>query len=149
MLIGDDSDSEDESEEENDEDQGGGADTPDEIVRDITGMSLSNPNPISNRLMTRQPALFLTSVPPGYKSYSRSCQSNLRRQPVILTEAEKEKADREHPGSYENAISYQSEPNGERYYYICPRYWSLKENMPLTQEQVDSGNYGSIIPLTF
>ena len=42
MLIGDDSDSEDESEEENDEDQGGGADTPDEIVRDITGMSLSN-----------------------------------------------------------------------------------------------------------
>lgn len=147
MLIGDDSDSEDESEEENDEDQGGGADTPDEIVRDITGMSLSNPNPISNRLMTRQPALFLTSVPPGYKSYSRSCQSNLRRQPVILTEAEKEKADQEHPGSYENAISYQSEPNGERYYYICPRYWSLKENMPLTQEQVDSGNYGSIIPL--
>lgn len=147
MLIGDDSDSEDESDEESDDDQGGGADTPDEIVRDITGMSLSNPNPISNRLMTRQPALFLTSVPPGYKSYSRSCQSNLRRQPVILSESEKEKADREHPGSYENAISYQSEPGGDRYYYICPRYWSLKDNMPLTQEQVDSGKYGDLIPL--
>ena len=153
MLIGD-SDSESESESENeskDEEsiQGGGADTPDadEIVRDITGMSLSNPNPISERLMARQPSLFLTNVPPGYKSYSRSCQSNLRRQPVILSEAEKEKADKEHPGSYENAISYQSEPGGERYYYVCPRYWSLKDNMPLTQADVDSGKYGSLIPL--
>ena len=149
MLLGD-SDSESESESEDEEsDQGGGADTPDgdEIVRDITGMSLSNPNPISERLMARQPALFLTSVPPGYKSYSRSCQSNLRRQPVILSEAEKEKADKEHPGSYENAISYQSEPGGERYYYVCPRYWSLKDNMPLTQADVDSGKYGSLIPL--
>ena len=149
MLLGD-SDDESESEDEDEEDdQGGGADTPDgdDVVRDITGMSLSNPNPISERLMARQPSLFLTSVPPGYKSYSRSCQSNLRRQPVILSEAEKEKADREHPGSYENAISYQSEPDGERYYYVCPRYWSLKDNMPLTQEDVDSGKYGSVIPL--
>lgn len=145
MLIGD-SDSDSDSDDSDDDDQGGGADTPDDIVRDITGMSLSNPNPISNRLMTRQPSLFLTNVPPGYKSYSRSCQSNLKRQPVILSEAEKEKADKEHPGSYENAISYQSEPGGERYYYICPRYWSLKDNVPLTQEDVDSGKYGSIIP---
>ena len=149
MLLGD-SESESESESEDEEsDQGGGVDTHDEddIVRDITGMSLSNPNPISERLMARQPALFLTSVPPGFKSYSRSCQSNLRRQPVILSEAEKEKADQEHPGSYENAISYQSEPGGERYYYVCPRYWSLKDNMPLTQADVDSGKHGSLIPL--
>lgn len=149
MLIGD-SDSESESEDEDQESiQDGGADTPneDDIIRDITGMSLSNPNPISERLMSRQPALFLTNVPAGYKSYSRSCQSNLRRQPVILSEAEKEKADKEHPGSYENAISYQSEPDGERYYYVCPRYWSLKDNMPITQADVDSGKYGSLIPL--
>lgn len=149
MLLGD-SDDESESEDDDEEDdQGGGAVTPDgdDVVRDITGMSLSNPNPISERLMARQPSLFLTSVPPGYKSYSRSCQSNLRRQPVILSEAEKEKADREHPGSYDNAISYQSESDGERYYYVCPRYWSLKDNIPLTQEDVDSGKYGSVIPL--
>lgn len=144
MLIGD---SDDEDEDEEDDEQEGGAGTPgDDIERDITGMSLSNPNPISERLMARQPALFLTNVPPGYKSYSRSCQSNLRRQPVILSEAEKEKVDKEHPGSYENAISYQPDPDGERYYYVCPRYWSLKDNIPLNQADVDSGKYGSLIP---
>ena len=66
MLIGD-SDSEEDSDEDSDEDQGGGADTPDEdaVEADITGMSLSNPNPFSDRLTDREPTLFLTSAGPG------------------------------------------------------------------------------------
>ena len=81
-----------------------------------------------------------------FQAYSRICASNLRRQPVILTDKEKEKIDSEHPGSYGNAIHYGTDPNN-KYWYICPRYWSLRDRVSLTQEQVDSGRYGSVIPL--
>ena len=146
MLIGDDSDTEEDS--EDDEEQEGGANTPDgdAVEADITGMSLSNPNPFSDRLTNREPTLFLTSVGPGFSSYSRSCPSSVRRQPVILTQAEKDKIDAEHPGSYEHAIEYQTSPDTPKYYYICPRYWSLKDSVSLTQADVDSGKYGNVIP---
>jgi len=148
MLIGDSDSDSDTDEESEDEEQGGGANTPegDDLEADITGMSLSNPNPFSERLTEREPTLFLTSVGPGFSSYSRSCPSSVRRQPVILTQAEKDKIDAEHPGSYEHAIEYQTTPNTPKYYYICPRYWSLKDGVSLTQEDVDSDKYGNIIP---
>ena len=53
--------------------------------------------------------------------------------------------DKEHPGSYQNAIKYGSNPDN-KYWYICPRYWDLKNNTSLTKEEVDSGKYGGIIP---
>ena len=76
------------------------------------------------------------------------CPSNVRRQPVILTDKEKNKIDREHPGSYENAIKYGSNPD-KQYWYICPRYWCIKNNTSLTDEEVDRGVCGgrdAIIP---
>ena len=156
MLVGssDDESSDEDSEEDSDQEGGanvflpeGGDDTPDDAVgRDITGMSLTNPNPIQERLMQREPKLFLKNVPKGFKSYSRSCGSTVYRQPIILTPEEKEKIDRDHAGSYENAISYKSKADGQLYYYICPKYWSLRDNVSLTQEQVDSGEYGEVIP---
>ena len=153
MLIGDDdSDDDDEDDDDDDEDGGmdmmGGADSSDEedIVKDITGLSLSNPNPFSDRLIKREPKLFLTNAGPGFSSYSRSCPSSNRRQPVILTQDEKDKIDKEHPGSYEHSLSYKSSPDTPTYHYICPRYWSLTEGVSLTQEDVDSGKYKKIIP---
>lgn len=157
MLVGssDDESSEEESDDDSDQEGGaesvflpeGGDDTPDDAVgRDITGMSLTNPNPIQERLMQREPKLFLKNVPKGFKSYSRSCGSTVYRQPIILTPEEKEKIDRDHAGSYDNAISYKSKTDGQLYYYICPKYWSLRDGVSLTQEQVDSGEYGKLIP---
>uniref|UniRef100_A0A6C0CNR9 Uncharacterized protein n=1 Tax=viral metagenome TaxID=1070528 RepID=A0A6C0CNR9_9ZZZZ len=154
MLVGssDDESSEEDSDEDSDQEGGhnelmGGADTPEDAVgRDITGMSLTNPNPIQERLMQREPKLFLKNVPKGFKSYSRSCGSTVYRQPIILTPEEKEKIDKDHAGSYDNAISYKSKSDGKLYYYICPKYWSLRDNVSLTQEQVDSGKYGKLIP---
>ena len=149
MLMGDSDSDEDSDEEDSDDDeQGGGANTPDAdaVEADITGMSLSNPNPFSDRLTDREPTLFLTSAGPGFASYSRSCPSSVRRQPVILTQAEKDKIDKDHPGSYEHAIEYQTSPDTPKYYYICPRYWSLKDGVSLNQAEVDSGNYGNVIP---
>ena len=115
------------------------------LKRDITGMSLSNPNPFENRLKKRVPKLFTYDLNANYKGYNRICPSNVRRQPVILNDAEKEKIDRDHPGSYQHAIHY-GIPGGEKYWYICPRYWSLKDNTSLTEEEVKSGKYGNVIP---
>ena len=115
------------------------------INKDITNMSLNNPNPISKRLDEYDPKLFKIDISKEYKAYSRICPSNVRRQPVILTDQEKEYIDKFHKGSYEEAIKYGSDPN-KQHWFICPRYWSLKDNVSLTQEQVESGKYGKVIP---
>ena len=148
MLIEDSDDEtedEDEDESESKEEMEGGGDGVDELV-DLTGQSLSNPNPVEARLQKYEPTLFLTNPQKGFASYSRSCPSSNRRQPIILTKEQKEKIDKDHKGSYDKYISYKSSPEGETYYYICPRYWDLMNKVSLTQEQVDSGKYGNIIP---
>lgn len=143
-------DDDEEEEEEEDDDMGGGAPKL-KIVdstllsKDVTGMSLNNPNPFFSKLLKRDPKLFLTKGDGKYNAYSRSCPWNIRRQPVILTDEEKEKIDKNHPGSYEHAIKYGSNPD-KQYWYICPRYWDLKTNTSLTKEEVNSGKYGNVIP---
>ena len=102
-----------------------------DLDANIAGLSLANPNPFSKRLVDREPKLFITNSGQGFSSYSRSCPSNYRRQPVILTQDEKDRIDKEHPDSYENSISYKSSPTAETYHYICPHYWSLKDDTRL------------------
>ena len=97
-------------------------------------------------MKVRDKNLFMVKGKGNINSYSRSCPSHERRQPVILTAAEKEKIDREQPGSYGEAIEYGSNPDS-KHWYICPRYWSLKDNISLTKENAESGDYGKIIPL--
>ena len=116
------------------------------LIHDITGMSLSNPNPFEAKLKRLDPKLFKYDLGGKFTAYSRTCPSTVRRQPVILTDEEKERIDREHPGSYQHAIKYGSSPD-KQYWYICPRYWNLKTNTSLTEEEVKSGNYGNKIPL--
>jgi len=115
------------------------------LIQDITGKSLANPNPFYKKLMDRDPKLFMNDVNARYNAYSRSCPWMNRRQPVILTDKEKEVIDKKHPGSYDEAIKYGSDKD-KQYWYICPRYWSLKDNVSLTEEQAKSGKYGGIIP---
>jgi hypothetical protein len=38
-------------------------------------------------------------------------------------------------GSYLSSISLSADPD-KQFWYICPRYWSLKENRSLTDEEV-------------
>ena len=110
-------------------------------------MSVSDPNPFFTKMREKDPTLFLTESDGKYSAYSRTCPWNKRKQPVILTDEEKEKIDTEHPGSYDQAIKYGSNPD-KQYWYICPRYWDLKRNVSLTKKEVDSGKYGGIIPQT-
>ena len=153
----DDSDSDDDSDIGSDDDFSGGGniiyqqsggdgtESDEEYKQDITGMSIANPNPFFKRMQNRDPVLFLKESEGKFNAYSRACQWTQRRQPVMLTDKEKEKIDREHPGSYHEAIKYGSDPE-KQYWYICPRYWSLKDNTSLTEEEAKSGKYGTIIP---
>ena len=124
------------------------SDDEEDDIKDITGMQLSNPNYFFNRMDQRDSSLFLKNREGKYNAYSRMCPSNVRRQPVILTDKEKEKIDREHPGSYNHAIKYGSDPE-KQYWYICPRYWCMTSNTSLTEEEVERGVCGgrdAIIP---
>jgi hypothetical protein len=118
-------------------------DSPDFRMK-IDGMKLSNPNIFEERIKKRDPKLFFTKDG-NYSAYSRSCESNIRRQPVILTDDEKNNIDKNHKGSYNHAIKYGSDPNNQ-YWYICPRYWCLLTNTSITEDEVKSGKCGKVIP---
>lgn len=115
------------------------------LEKDVTGMNLLNPNPFYKRMESRDPKLFQTDIDGKFKAYSRLCPWNVKRQPVILTDEEKSYIDKKHPGSYDEAIKYGSTKDNQ-YWYICPRYWSLKYDTSLTEEDVKSGKYEKIIP---
>ena len=116
----------------------------------VEGKSLKNPNPFQEKIEKYDPVLILKKEKGQYNPYSKSCPPAVMRQPVLLTNSEKERIDSAHPNSYSSALQYGSEPNPEnQFWYICPRYWSLKENTSLTQEEVDEilkTNPNAIIP---
>ena len=114
--------------------------------KNIDGMKLNNPYLFQARIKERDPTLILTRKKGKYKGYSRVCSSNLRRQPVILNQKEKDKIDNEYKGFLkdEDVIKYGSTPDNQ-YYYICPRYWCLKTNSAISEEDVKAGKCGKIL----
>lgn len=114
----------------------------------IVGMSLTNPNYFFDRMFRRDSSLFLKKGDGRFNAYSRLCPHNLRRQPVVLSDGEKERIQRENPGAidFTKAVRYGSTEEKANW-YVCPRYWCLLNNTPLTQAQVDAGECGGeIIP---
>ena len=101
-------------------------------IKNIDGMTLNNPYFFQERISQRDPALILKADTGRYNSYSRTCLSSKKRQPVILTDDELKKINEEHPGFLrkEDIITYGSNPN-KKFNYICPRYWCLKTNTVL------------------
>jgi hypothetical protein len=96
-----------------------------------------------NRMQELEPTLFLSKKTGKYDAYPRACPANTSRQPVILTDEEKQQLD---PSSYEVAMPYSTKAD-KKYWYICPRYWCLQTNKPMSQEQVTAGECGGkIIP---
>lgn len=134
-----DSDEYESDEDESDEDEQKGG------KHELDGESITNPNIFYEQLRKRDPKLFLTNTSGKFKSYSRTCPFSEVRQPIILSNEEKENIDKNHPGSYTHSIEYGSDPNN-KFHYICPRYWCLLNNTSLTQEEVDSGMCGKVIP---
>ena len=122
----------------------------DEIVNEninIDGLKLNNPYYFQDRILKRDPVLILSKKTGNFNAYSRVCPSTTRRQPVILTQKEKDEIDKNYKGFLkdEDVIKYGSNPDN-KYYYICPRYWCLKTNSAISEEDVKSGKCGKIIP---
>ena len=157
----DDEEEEEEEEEEGQEINGGdaqeivGGDGSDEnedenVVRNIEGMKLHNPYLFQQRIQDRDPVLILLDKQGKYNSYSRTCHQNVRRQPVILSQKELDKINKDHPNFLDekrDIIKYGSKPDNQ-YYYICPRYWDLNKNTIVTPEEIkENGLEDKIIPL--
>ena len=110
-------------------------------------MSLKYPNFIYERLTKYEPTLFSYKKDGNFNTYSRTCALNMGRQPIILTDEEKKIIDAKHPGSYTHSLRFGS--TNKKFNYICPRYWCLKTNMPLSDKDVEEGVCGgkdAIIP---
>ena len=110
-------------EEENDEKE-------EKMERNIDNMSLKKKEPyFQTKIEKLDPMLILKEDTKEYNSYSRVCSSNTRRQPVILTDEELLKINKDHKGFLrdEDVIKYGSDPK-KQFNYICPRYWCLKND---------------------
>ena len=101
-------------------------------------VKLKNNSKLSKRMIKYQPLLFKSEGKGGqYVSYSRMCPSNVKRQPILITEDEKKEIDEKYPGSYDKVIKYGTNPKKENFYYMCPKYWNFKEMAPVREEDVD------------
>ena len=99
--------------------------------------SLKNPNPFEHKLQQSEPILFLSKKTGNYDTYSTNCQSNIKRQPVVLSKQEYDElhADPTMRPLLKDALEYGSDPSN-KYYYMCPRYWSFKDRRPMTEQEV-------------
>lgn len=98
-------------------------------VRNIDGMKLNKPYHFQALIEKKDPVLILKEDTELFNSYPRTCSSNMRRQPVILTDSQLAKINKEHPNFLreEDVIKYGSDEK-HQFNYICPRYWCLKNN---------------------
>ena len=135
-----------ESEESEEDDEFyGGDDTPEEFKANIDGMPIKNPSPFFRRMMELDPTLFVTEESSKFPLYSKACPSGDKRQPVIITDEEKRRIDETNPDSYGHALLHGSSDD-KKHWYICPRYWCLKTNSSISEEDVKAGKCGNVIP---
>ena len=131
---------EEEAEDEEEEDEAE-EDEAEERGKAYAPQSLKNPNPFEHKLQKSEPILFLSKKTGNYDTYSTNCQSNIKRQPVVLSKQEYDKlhADPEMRPMLKDALEYGSDSNS-KYYYMCPRYWSFKDRRPMTEQEVKDKN---------
>jgi len=108
-----------------------------ESVKNLDGMSIKNPNYFETKLYDNDSALFLKKEQGKYNPYGKTCATNARKTPVVLTPNEFNKINEEKPGFFKegDVLKYGSTSENENY-YICPRYWCLKTNMPIDPSEI-------------
>jgi hypothetical protein len=130
-----------------------GSDSSEFLKRYIGGakVGIEVRNYFTNRMKEKDPTLNIgpgALKKQGINEYGRTCQSSkkgdIKRQPIILDQKEKKKIDKLHPGSYKDSVEYNT-PTGEKFWYICPRYWDLHNNVSLTEETAKSKEYADKI----
>ena len=152
------SDDEDLLDETDDDSMSGGSDSDsdsdsddEELRQDLSHIKLKGQKGyMTQRLTTRDPELFLKKDKNGYKSFSKSCQSQYNRQPIILNDEELEyinsRDEDEKIKSYDEIIKYVNPNSGKKYNYICPRFWCLRDengkSRSLSLKQINQGECG-------
>jgi hypothetical protein len=108
-----------------------------ESVRNLDGMSIKNPNYFETKLYDNDSALFLKKEQGKYNPYGKTCATNARKTPVVLSPEDFNKINQEKPEFFKegDVLKYGSTPENENY-YICPRYWCLKTNMPIDPSEI-------------
>ena len=144
MMMAEEEEEPEESEETN---KSGGAND-----NKLDGMILKegNNNLFLSKLKKKEPILFLSEDDGKYSAYSKICQASRYRQPVILTTDEKEEIDAQDKKngskSYTHTLEYGTDPKN-KFHYICPRYWCLKTNKPISEKDAKAGKKcGLILP---
>jgi len=138
-------DDEEEEEEDNEQDKIKGGGDYDDKKALLDNKPFKKSKIFFNKMKQREPKLFLSKAEGNYDSYSRVCPTNANLQPIILSQEEKERIDKEFPGSYNKALKYGTDTNNP-YYYICPRFWCLLTNSSMSETDVKAGKCGKIIP---
>jgi hypothetical protein len=155
-VITNDSRSEENDDSENDEDSNKNEEND---VINIDNLPLKKKEPyFQTRIEKLDPALIIKEDSKEFNSYVRGCSSSTKRQPVILTDDDLRKINKEHPGFLreEDVIKYGSDPK-KQYNYICPRYWCLKNNTVVDpkditevvvngKKELKSPNCGYVLP---
>jgi len=129
-----------EAEEEEEEEDGGDIKQGGNKLVDVEGFSIVNY--MQNRIERYDKNLILKKSKNKFKSYSSTCQSADGRQPIALSNEEliaiqKYNPDYLNPDKY---VSYKSNESIPTVNYICPRYWDLSNNLPLTEEDIINNN---------
>ena len=105
----------------------------------VDNIKIQKPYYFQTRMEEKDPTLIIKKEPGrGFLTYSRTCSSSNRRQPVIVTDSELDKIKSKYANKLDekgnrifdettDVIKYGSDPNN-KYNYICPRYWCLKNN---------------------
>jgi len=115
----------------------------------LKGLQLKGTNNIfMKKKEDLQPELFLKKESGRYKAYSKACPSQYSKQPIILTEDEKEYIDEKDAAygtkSYDEHITYGT--GQTKYHYICPRFWCLSDkngkSRSISLEEINSGACG-------
>ena len=116
---------------------------------DLTSIKLKgSKNWFTNRLRKRQPDIFVMSKEDeknkNYAKYSKSCQWQYKKQPIILNDTELEKIKKADKTS--NSKSYDGHIKYKGYNYICPRYWCFKDDngdsRSVSFKQINEGECG-------
>ena len=156
-LDGDilDSKSSDEKEDDDDDDDddsislSGGAKQNQNQNIDLTSIKMKgSKNWFTNRLRERQPDIYVMSKQDAknknFVKYSKTCQWQYKKQPIILNDAELKKINEADKKS--NTKSYDGHIEYKGYNYICPRYWCFKDDngnsRSMSFKQLNDGECG-------
>ena len=88
-------------------------------------------------------ALFVFNSSKAFPSFAKTCQmtKDSKRQPVVINKAEKDRIDKEYPGSYNNFVQYGTTPElANKNYYICPQVWCPKTRIAMNREAFERNN---------